>query len=164
MAEAGRAENRLRLLVLALQRDLHRALGDALRPLGVTPAQAEVLAVLAAQAPLSLQALGERLVCETGSPSRLVDGLVRAGWVARLPDPDDGRQVRLGLTPAGQAQAAAVAAVEADFEAELAGLLAGQPVRQANEALWRLARLLPSGRALRRRFAAPPAAGRAGSG
>ena len=150
--DAPTAPGRLRLLVLALQRDLHRLLGEALATAGVTPAQAEVLAVLAAQAPLTLHALGERLVCETGSPSRLADGLVRAGLVARAPAPGDGRKVLLRLTPAGEACAAAVAVAEAEFEAELAAMLAGQPVAEVNGTLWRLVRLLPSARALRLRF------------
>ena len=44
---AGDELERLRLLVLGAQRDLHRLLCEALAPLGVTPAQAEVLGVLA---------------------------------------------------------------------------------------------------------------------
>jgi MarR family transcriptional regulator, organic hydroperoxide resistance regulator len=143
----------LRMLLLAVQRDLHRLLGEALRPLSVTPAQAEVLTVLAGQAPLSLQALGERLVCETGSPSRLVAGLVRAGLVAREPSADDGRQIALRLTSAGAERAAQVAAAELEFEAEVSGLLAGLPVEDLRDALWRLVRLLPSGKALRLRLA-----------
>jgi hypothetical protein len=48
----------------------------ALRPLGVTPAQAEVLQVLADRQPLTLTGFGELLVCESGTnPSRLIDWL-----------------------------------------------------------------------------------------
>lgn len=56
-----------------------RLLAADLRPLGVTPSQAEVLRVLADHQPLTLIGLGELLICETGgSPSRLVDRLVVA--------------------------------------------------------------------------------------
>lgn len=151
VVELSAGAGRLRMLVLAVQRDVHRLLAEALRPLGITPAQAEVLAVLAAEAPLSLQALGERLVCETGSPSRLVEGLVRAGLVARGPVAGDARQIALRLTPAGAQRAAQVVAAEAEFEVELGGLLAGAPVAPVTEALERMAALLPSGRALRLR-------------
>ena len=59
----------LRYLILAAQREAYRQLADRLRPLGLTPSQAEVLTVLAQREPLSLVDLGELLVCETGSPS-----------------------------------------------------------------------------------------------
>jgi aspartyl-tRNA synthetase len=84
------------LLILAAQREGNRLMAAALRPLGVTPAQAEVLQVLADRQPLTLTGLGELLVCESGTnPSRLVDRLVSAGllkaddyrfvWVTEFP-------------------------------------------------------------------------------
>ncbi len=148
-----RSQGWFRLLVRALERDVHRLLGDALEPLGVTPAQAEVLAVLATAAerqPVALQALGERLVCEVGSPSRLVEGLVRAGLVERKPVPGDGRKVGLSLTGAGRRCAAAVAEAEAAFEAGLSAQLGGS-LQDVNGLLWRLVGQLPAGRALRLR-------------
>ena len=60
----------LRYLVLAAQREGNRRLTDALRPLDVTPAQAEVLGILAGSAaPLSVKELGALLVCESGRPT-----------------------------------------------------------------------------------------------
>src|SRR3954466_9807324 len=92
----------LRYLVLAAQRDGNRALAALLRPLGVTPAQAEVIGVLAgAERPLTVSEVGELLVCEPGSPSRLVSSLVGAGLVARGAHERDGRAAALALTPAG---------------------------------------------------------------
>lgn len=159
--------NEFRYLVLAAQRDGNRLLAEALRPLGVTPAQAEVLAVLAAWAPLSLHALGERLVCETGSPSRLVAATVSAGWVARRPVADDARRIALALTPAGAALAAQVAAVEQEFLEELEGLLAASPqpapLAALNDTLWRIVAHLPSGKALRLRLAEEGATGAPGA-
>ena len=73
----------LRYLILAAQREGSRLFSEQIRPLGLTPSQAEVLSVLYEVQPLSLIELGSRLVCETGSPSRLVDGLVKAGLVAK---------------------------------------------------------------------------------
>jgi MarR family transcriptional regulator, organic hydroperoxide resistance regulator len=157
--------NEFRYLVLATQRDGQRLLAEALRPLGVTPAQAEVLSVLARRAPLSLHALGERLVCETGSPSRLVAAMVAAGWLARRSAPDDARRILFSLTPAGSALATQAAAVEAEFLVELESLLAGAPLGALNAALWRVVSPLPAGKALRLRLAeetpGPPALGAA---
>ncbi|HKI98662.1 MAG TPA: MarR family transcriptional regulator [bacterium] len=144
--------NQFRYLVLAAQRDGNRLLAEALRPLGVTPAQAEVLTVLAGGQELSLQALGERLVCETGSPSRLAAAMVAAGWLQRRTAPEDARRIVLSLTPAGTGQAAQVAAVEHEFLAELEALLVDAPLAAFNETLWRLVAHLPSGKALRLRL------------
>ena len=62
----------LRYLLLAAQREGNRFLADALEPLGLTPSQAEALRVLQDWQPLALVELGGLLVCEQGSPSRLV--------------------------------------------------------------------------------------------
>lgn len=110
----------LRYLVLAAQRDGNRLLATLLRPLGVTPAQAEVLTVLAdIGRPLTIREVGELLVCEPGSPSRLVASLVDAGHVARRPHPDDGRASALELTDQGRRAAERVRDVEGRFHDEL---------------------------------------------
>ena len=138
-------------LILATQREGNRLLAEALRPLELTPAQMEVLAVLSLQAPLPLIALGQRLVCESGSPSRLVNGLVRVGWVRREDSPLDRRGVLLSLTDAGEALAVRAEAVLAEFQAELAQLLPETSVEELARGLWRLVAHLPGGRALRLR-------------
>src|SRR5262249_59643479 len=88
-----------------------------LRDAGLTPAQAEVLDVLRDRAPLSLAELGRLLVCEAGSPSRLVDTLVQRGLVTRTPSPQDRRVVSLALTEAGREARAASAGSSAVREA-----------------------------------------------
>jgi MarR family transcriptional regulator, organic hydroperoxide resistance regulator len=106
----------LRYRVLAAQRDGNRTLASLLKPVGVTPAQAEVLRVLDdAREPLTISGLGERLVCEPGSPSRLVSSLVEAGLVARRAHRSDARASTLELTAHGREQARQIAAVEARF-------------------------------------------------
>src|SRR3954469_1839470 len=73
----------LRYLVLGAQREGNRVLTELLRPVGVTASQAEVLAVVRAGGPRPVREIGERLVCETGSPSRLVASMVDAGLLER---------------------------------------------------------------------------------
>jgi len=109
----------LRYRVLAAQRDGNRTLASLLKPLGVTPAQAEVLRVLDAPEPLTLSRIGERIVCEPGSPSRLVSSLVEAGLVVRRAHPSDARATTLELTADGHERARQVAAVERRFYEEL---------------------------------------------
>src|SRR5918992_5788855 len=89
-------------MVKAGQRDLERRMNEAMRPLGLTGAQADALVVIGQAGPLSLKDLGELLIAEAGHPSRLVDRLVEAGLVERRAAGDDRRRVELSLTPRGR--------------------------------------------------------------
>ena len=145
----------LRYLVLAAQREGGRALADALRPLGITPAQAEVLGVVrAATEPLSVRQIGDLLVCETGSPSRLVTNLVTAGLLHGTRDVADGRITRLSLTTVGRQTAAQVLATEQEFERRLASDIPDDQTLDTVVAfLRRFVTDSPAGRALARRRA-----------
>lgn len=142
----------LRYLILAVQREGNRLLADALRPLHLTPSQAEVLRVLQDHEPLSLIALGDLLVCETGSPSRLVQGLVEAGLIERIPSATDKRMVTLTLTGKGEEMAAKVAAIESQFYEAFTGIVNGTPLPDMLGLLWRVVEGRPAGMALARRI------------
>lgn len=148
----------LRYLVLAVQRDGNRALAALLRPLGVTPAQAEVIGVLAAAGrPLTVSEVGELLVCEPGSPSRLVASLVAAGLVARAAHARDGRATALALTDAGKRLAKRIRTAEERFHEDLGAHLGSRrDVEGALRALRRLAGDGASATALERRHATMP--------
>jgi DNA-binding MarR family transcriptional regulator len=90
------------LLIKAGQRDFERRANEAMRPLGLTGAQADAITVIAQAGPLSLKELGELLIAEAGHPSRLVDRLVEAGFVERRGADDDRRRIVLSLTPRGR--------------------------------------------------------------
>jgi DNA-binding MarR family transcriptional regulator len=146
-----RAEE-LRYLILAIQREGNRLLAAELRPLGLTPSQAEVLRVLSDAGPLTLSGLGELLVCETtASPSRLVDRLVAHGLVERVTDPDDRRYVTVSLSREGHALVRRVVKVEERLYATIDDLTAGQPVDDAVAVLRHVADAFPAGQALARR-------------
>ena len=69
----------------------------------ITPSQAEVIALLSQFGTLSLKAMGEMLVCETGeSPSGLISRMVSRGLVEKVKDKADGRAVIISLTSMGQ--------------------------------------------------------------
>jgi DNA-binding MarR family transcriptional regulator len=154
----------LRYLVLAVQRDGNRALVALLRPLGLTPAQAEVISVLVhSPRPLTVRQLGDQLVCEPGSPSRLVASLAAAGLIDRSLDPDDARAWTLELTPRGRKAARDIARVDARFHADLGARLGSE--RDAEAALRVLRRLARDGdgasaAALQRRLTAGAKASR----
>jgi len=147
-----RVAEELRYLILAIQREGNRLLATELRPLGVTPSQAEVLRVLSDHQPLTLIALGELLVCETGnSPSRLVDRLVAHGLVQRDVDPDDRRYITLSLTADGERLSHQITLVEQRLYGTIDDLVAGQPVDKALSILRALADAFPAGQAVARR-------------
>jgi DNA-binding MarR family transcriptional regulator len=141
----------LRYLILAAQREGDRTLSAAFEPIGLTTSQAEVLRVLYDYAPLSLIQLGERLVCETGSPSRLVSMLVEKKLVERTPSASDRRMVTLLLTSSGQQVAEQVREIEQVFYAQVASVLESTPLEAINSALWRFVAGRPTGDALTRR-------------
>jgi DNA-binding MarR family transcriptional regulator len=148
----------IRYLFLAVQREGNRFFAERLAELALTPAQAEVLRVLQDYQPLSLMGLGELLVCETGSPSRLVNGLVEAGFVERIIPPTDRRMVTLTLTEQGQAMATRVQGIEAEMEAVIRQILETTtiPVREMMELLWKFIAGRPAGEALARRTGRQP--------
>jgi DNA-binding MarR family transcriptional regulator len=142
----------LRYLILAIQREGNRLLAAELRPLGLTPSQAEVLRVLRDHGPLTLSALGGLLVCETGnSPSRLVDRLVAQGLIQRDTDPKDRRYLTLSLTAEGRELSRRVATAEDVLHKAIDDLVAGQAVDQTIATLRVLAEAFPAGEALARR-------------
>lgn len=150
-----KAAEELRYLILAIQREGNRLLAAELRPLGVTPSQAEVLRVLRDHGPLTLNALGGLLVCETGnSPSRLVDRLVAQGLVQRDTDPSDRRYLALSLTAEGRKLSQRIVAAENVLHKAIDDLVADQPVDRTIETLRVLAGAFPAGEALARRRAA----------
>jgi DNA-binding MarR family transcriptional regulator len=141
--------------VLAAQREGNRRLASMLRPLNLTPSQAEVARVLEEHAPISLGELGGLLVCETGvSPSRLVDRMVATGLVQRAPSPQDRRQVLLSLTAEGEAAAAAVREIEEEFYAGIQHAGSDADAAAVFRFLEAVTQGSPAGEALQRRMAA----------
>jgi DNA-binding MarR family transcriptional regulator len=144
----------LRYLVLAIQREGSRLLAAELRPLGVTPSQAEVLRVLRDHGPLTLNTLGGLLVCETGnSPSRLVDRLVTQGLVKRGVDKVDRRYLALSLTPQGRALHRRIVTAENRVHRTLHGLVDAEALDDTVSTLRTIADAFPAGAALARRRA-----------
>jgi MarR family transcriptional regulator, organic hydroperoxide resistance regulator len=154
MEYAGPVEmiEEFRYLVLAAQREGSRVLAAALKPLDLTPSQAEALAVLRdAGRPLTVKEVGLRLVCESGSPSRLTSTLVRKGLVQSSQDVVDKRATHLSLTAAGVAAARSVTEVEQQMYSVFAAMLADVDLDPAVAALTVLVGGSPAGDALQRR-------------
>jgi len=148
-----RPEEELRFLILGAQREGNRLLAAQLSPLGLTPSQAEVIRCLADYGSMSLRALGELLVCESGSPSRLVDALVSREIVARRENPDDRRQVTLELTRIGKGLDGKVRQIEEAMYAQIGSQLGKAGMTSALALLRPLVAGSISGEAIARRKA-----------
>ncbi|WP_433515221.1 MarR family winged helix-turn-helix transcriptional regulator [Nonomuraea sp. CA-143628] len=152
-----RPAEELRYLILAAQREGNRLLGQALKPLGVTPSQAEVLRILADRRPLTLNGLGELLVCESGnSPSRLVDRLTTMGLIDRQVSAHDRRHIELSLTEEGRRLARQITTIEDDLYRSIDAAAEGRDLDQITAFLRAFVADLPAGRALARRIAGSP--------
>ncbi|GFH34741.1 MarR family winged helix-turn-helix transcriptional regulator [Streptomyces pacificus] len=89
--------------LLRLTRRLHRVQRQHLQPVGITPAQARLLRVVAQYDTAPRMAdLAARLEVVPRAVTTLVDGLEGAGRVRRVPDPANRRVVRVELTGPGR--------------------------------------------------------------
>ncbi|MFI6786599.1 MarR family winged helix-turn-helix transcriptional regulator [Nonomuraea sp. NPDC050383] len=147
-----RPAEELRYLILAAQREGNRLLGQALRPLGITPSQAEVIRILQERGPLTLNGLGELLVCESGSsPSRLVDRLVAAGLLKREVATHDRRHIELSLTAEGAQLSKKITKIEDDLYRAIDTAAEGHDLEHLFGFLRAFVADLPAGQALSRR-------------
>jgi DNA-binding MarR family transcriptional regulator len=86
----------LRVSLARLARRL-RSEGDP----GTTPSQLSGLATIERHGPMTAGALASHEHIRKPTATRLIGSLVERGWVARVPDPLDGRVSWLRLTPEG---------------------------------------------------------------
>lgn len=145
-------DSELRYLLLAAQREGARQMTGLLRPLNLTPAQAEILLVLGERAPLTLAEVGRLIVCESGSPSRIVDTLTKRGLVDREPGQVDRRVVYLRLSPQGEELLPALHSIDARTNAMVTDCLSAEEQETMIRGLRRMLDGTPSGTALTARF------------
>jgi MarR family transcriptional regulator, organic hydroperoxide resistance regulator len=108
-----------RYLILATQRQGNRILNDLLKEINLTASQAEVIRILNNWENLSLKELGQLLICETGSPSRLIERMSQDGLIEKIVDPKDSRYVVLQLTATGHEKAKMVENIEKQLYEQL---------------------------------------------
>jgi len=106
---------------------------------GMTVAGAAVIQVLYLEGPLRLGALSRRLGIAPSTLTRNVERIEERGLVERVPDPDDGRALRMRLTTSGR-RAAREFETQNERFAEL--LLQGLPAARRRRAVEGLMDLL----------------------
>jgi DNA-binding MarR family transcriptional regulator len=100
---AERLDEGLGFIVRKSYRAMVRALARELQPHRVSAAEWSVLRVLWREQGMSQVELAERMRVERGSLTKVLAGLEARGLLVRVRDGEDGRKVKLDLTPAGQA-------------------------------------------------------------
>lgn len=151
--EPGLAQAEFRHLVLAAQREGNKELARLLAVIGVSPSQSELLRVIGEFGPLSLKRLGALIICESGSPSRLVDTLVARGFVNRKPAQDDKRSVVLQLTDEGSSLLEQISQAENILDSHIDSFFTATEKTVMATALRRFLSDTPSGEAIHGRFA-----------
>ncbi|GIP40563.1 hypothetical protein J31TS4_38430 [Paenibacillus sp. J31TS4] len=151
MTSAHFDAERFRYLILAAQRLGQRQMNASMKAIGLTPAQSEVIRVLGQHQPITLKDLGELLICESGSPSRLIDRMVQDGLVEKEPHPSDARFVYLRLTPTGTEKARTIEEFEENMYRDLGLLFPNQEMSMVSDTLQKLLSHSPIADTLRKR-------------
>ncbi len=138
--------------ILAAQRSAHRVFAEMLRPVGLTPAWAEVLTTLHDQGPLSIRELSLFLICEADHPSRLIGRMEDNGLISRSPNPRDKRAVKLDLTDKGRSAVNEVLRIETSFNRWIENQLNEDHVATTIDTLQRLMKGTPEARSLQNRY------------
>ncbi|WP_147579313.1 MarR family winged helix-turn-helix transcriptional regulator [Corynebacterium propinquum] len=105
-----------RYLILALQRQGNRQLNKLFAQLDLTNSQAEAIEVIGTYGPMSTREVGDYLVCESGSPSRLLTTLASKGLTMTSQSTTDKRATLHALTPAGREMVASITNLKKNFD------------------------------------------------
>ena len=125
------------VLMFIAARDVENRVIEAMRRAGVddvTVAQARVAARIGPHG-TRLTDLAEQAQVSKQTATALVDRLVAAGYVERVPDPRDGRARLVRFTPKGEAILPIARAEEAKVEREWESHLGARRMRELRESL-----------------------------
>jgi DNA-binding MarR family transcriptional regulator len=130
-------------------------LATLLKPLGLTPAWAEALIVLADREPLTIRQLGDLLVCQVDHPSRLVNRMMSAGLLTSEPSPDDDRVSCLRLSAGARELIPQIRTIEDQLHTTIEQAFDPSDLADCIAVLSGFVDGLPAGEALRRRTTPP---------
>ena len=144
-----------RYLILALQRQGNRQLNGLLKTIGLTNSQAEAIEIIGEYGPMSTKEVGKYLICESGSPSRLLATLSRKGLTVSSTSSRDRRETLHALSPDGRAVLAEILELKHFFHKTLAVALKAAEHSHPDDLLKQLLTLLRDSElreAMRRRY------------
>lgn len=73
-----------------------------IKKMGLTVTQFDILATLGNQPPMTCKELGEKTLILKGTMTGVLERMESKGLITRLPNEEDGRSYKIGLTPAGE--------------------------------------------------------------
>jgi DNA-binding MarR family transcriptional regulator len=126
-------------LLALVSRRVSRGVATVLAEDGATLDTFRVMRALTAGPGCSMGELSAALCLPAPTATRLVDGLVDTALAYRLPDPGDGRRVRVHLSDRGRARLARLEALVRAHESALAGEMGAERVTALVGALTDLA-------------------------
>lgn len=108
-----------------------------LQPFGITPKQYSILRNLAENSPesSSIQEVREGLADRMSDASRLIDRLVKKGYLDKFPSDYDRRSNRVRISETGQQLLRDIAARNEDFNRLISDRLSKREVNELNELL-----------------------------
>jgi DNA-binding MarR family transcriptional regulator len=124
-----------------IRRRLHRMLDETLAEFGLTDGEWKVLTHLQLDGPphrKSVGQLGKWADLSSGAMTNRIDRLEKAGFVKRVPDPDDRRGVLVELTDGGRRAWEESVSAQAAKESLVTGALSADEKEQLNALLRRL--------------------------
>ena len=127
------------------QHALHRRMDEALRPLGLSPAQYAVLAELNVRPDQTNADLADRAFITPQSMQGVLARLETQGLVVRRQDDSHGRRQLARLTDAGHARAEAANRAVMQVETALRAAIAPADLGEAMQLLDRLHRVMTTG-------------------
>jgi DNA-binding MarR family transcriptional regulator len=151
MTASHHQAERFRYYILAAQRLGQRQLNEYMKTIDLTVSQSEVIRVLQQWQPISLKDLGSLLICETGSPSRLIERMVEDELVDKVINPSDARFVLLQLTEKGIDKAKQIVDFEDKLYKELESLFPNDEMTSVSSALEKMLSHFPIAETLRKR-------------
>lgn len=92
----------LRFVIKSCERESIGIFNNLLNDLNLTANQAEVIEVLNSYGPMSVKNLGDLLICERKSPSRLVQSLIKKGLLCKTTSKEDKRISLISLSKQGK--------------------------------------------------------------
>lgn len=131
-----------RYLILALQRQGSRQLNSIFAELRLTTSQAEAIEVVGTYGPMTTKEVGQYLICESGSPSRLLAAIAAKGLIVASQSTADRRATLHELSAQGREVLERIYTLKQEFEDKLSESLADVGRRHPGDTLRQLADLL----------------------
>lgn len=109
----------LRYLIKAADAEGEQTYRKKLSVCNITPTQNEILKILSNQKPLSINQIGDQLICGSDHPSRLIQRMIDKELLSKEEDRSDYRKTLISITDEGKKMLEKTREIEEKFNHEL---------------------------------------------